>query len=104
MQVLANCMLTNGATDHSQAVHTSDDNSVVVTFVVNGAFNIDVTLQGSDDLSNWSDIDTTTIAGPGSQPYTAQWLPSLFRNEYVRLMYVSAGDQLVDVFINLKKT
>jgi len=103
MQVSANLMLTSGATEHCQAIQTLDDNSLVATFVVDGAADIAVTLQGSNDLSNWTDITSTTVSGPGSAPYTAAWSPSTFRNEYVRFKYVSAGDMLVDVFVNLKK-
>ncbi len=104
--------MTNGTEAVSQAISVAGANSVGIdmTIINQDSGNLDVVLEGSNELANWKTIQDNLIAAASGIGYnTAQYpnatsgLTARIGFEYIRLRYVqnTSGTSIVSAGINI---
>lgn len=101
-QVASKLAVVSGTTAFSQAVAMAGANAALFEFTVfaKGGGDVDVQLQGSNDLENWEEVGAAT--GGNAVGYFASTAQTAIAYQYVRLMYTqnTSGTAIVAAGIN----
>lgn len=101
MQLVDNISVTSTtALVYSQAVNMNGANAVQITYVVSsGTVALTISLEGSNDLSNWAAISSFAAT---TTPFTGFFAPAAqgsIAYQYVRLKFSASSTTIVSVWL-----